>query len=91
MLVSRGRIAVAVWIAWEHSEAYPMEVALLERLAGQEAADALRAPFVLGDRGKLSTLFGDPGCTSVTASPAESPFRWCALNSLTKRQIPLDF
>lgn len=45
-----GRLAVAVWERLENSEAYPIEVALLERLAGKAAADALRAPFVLGDK-----------------------------------------
>jgi len=60
-----GRTAVAVWESLENSEAYPIEVALLERLAGQPAADALRAPFVLGDKAALTKMFRDAGFASV--------------------------
>jgi hypothetical protein len=44
--------------------AYASEVALLERMAGQQAADALRAPFVLGDRNELAALFAEAGMTA---------------------------
>jgi hypothetical protein len=40
-------------------------VALLEQVAGRRAADALRAPFVLGDRNELARLFEDAGTASV--------------------------
>ncbi len=60
-----GRVAVAVWESLENSQAYPEEVALLDRLAGKPAADALRAPFVLGDRRKLAALFQDAGASSI--------------------------
>lgn len=43
-----GRIVVAVWDALENQSAYSIEVAILDELAGKEAGDALRAPFVLG-------------------------------------------
>ena len=65
VLVPGGRMAVAVWESLENSEAYPDEVALLEQLAGQEAADALKAPFVLGDRAELTALFETAGVQSV--------------------------
>jgi SAM-dependent methyltransferase len=56
-----GRLAVAVWDSLDHTPAYAAEVALLERVAGRAAADALRAPFVLGDRQVLTALFADAG------------------------------
>ena len=40
--VGAGRLAVAVWDALETMPAYAAEVALLERLAGWPAAEALR-------------------------------------------------
>jgi SAM-dependent methyltransferase len=40
-----GRLAVAVWDSLENSKAYPIEVELLQRLAGEAAADALTALF----------------------------------------------
>ncbi len=53
VLVPGGRFAVAVWDAIETMPAYADEVALLERFAGSVAADALRAPFALGERERL--------------------------------------
>ena len=60
-----GRVAVAVWDALERSPAYAAEVALLEEVAGRPAADALRAPFVLGDPAELAGLFETAGATSI--------------------------
>jgi len=66
-----GRLALAVWGSLESAPAYAAEVALLERVAGRRAADALRAPFALGNAGELAQLFasaGMPGATITTES-----------------------
>jgi len=65
VLRPEGCLAVAVWDSLDKIPAYAAEVALLERLAGRRAADALRAPFVLGNRHDLVTLFADAGVASV--------------------------
>jgi len=65
VLVPGGRLAFAVWDSLDNIPAYASEVALLERVAGRRAADALRAPFVLGDRKSLAMLFEDAGVASV--------------------------
>lgn len=65
VLAPGGTLAVAVWALLEDSEAYPIEVEILERLAGPAAADALRAPFALGDPDGLTALFEDAGLESV--------------------------
>jgi len=65
VLTPEGCLAVAVWDLLDHIPAYAAEVALVERLAGRQAADALRAPFVLGDRQELMTLFAAAGVASV--------------------------
>ena len=65
VLTSNGRLAVAVWDSFENIPAYAAEVELLQRTAGQQAADALRAPFVLGDRDALSRMFSEAGVRSV--------------------------
>ena len=57
VLKRSGRFAIAVWDSLDNIPAFAAEVALLERIAGHEAADALRAPFQLGDRKALQTLF----------------------------------
>lgn len=63
-----GRLAVAVWDALENQPAYDLEVKLLEEMAGAEAADALRAPFVLGDPTELAGIFEAAGAENVTVS-----------------------
>jgi SAM-dependent methyltransferase len=56
-----GHIAIAVWDALERTPGYADMVALLQRLFGDAHADALRAPFVLGDRKILLELFEEAG------------------------------
>lgn len=68
VLKPNGRMVVAVWDAVERIPAYAAEIGLLERLAGRRAADALRAPFVLGDQALLAEAFNNAGVGSVTIS-----------------------
>jgi len=56
VLVGGGHLAVAVWDSLDNMPAFADEVALLDRSAGSEAANALRAPFVLGDTNGLTEL-----------------------------------
>ena len=65
VITSRGRLAVAVWDSLQNIPAYALAVELLERTVGQPAADALRAPFVLGDTLELSELFSEGGAKSI--------------------------
>jgi SAM-dependent methyltransferase len=60
-----GRLAVAVWDSLERNPAYAAEVTLLDRVGGRPAGDALRAPFVLGDRRELASLLADAGLASA--------------------------
>ena len=65
VLKPNGLLVVAVWDTVQHIPAYAAEIVLLERVAGTHAADALRAPFVLGDRERLAETFNDAGAKSV--------------------------
>jgi ubiquinone/menaquinone biosynthesis C-methylase UbiE len=65
-----GRLAVAVWDALDNSPGYAAMVALLRRLFGDRAADALRAPFALGDAARLRALFGEAG---IAATEVRTP------------------
>ena len=56
-----GRLAIAVWDGLASMPAFAAEVALFQRVAGQRAADALRGPFVLGDRSALACAAADGG------------------------------
>lgn len=48
-----GHVALAVWAPIEHSPGYAALAALVERLFGTDAADAIRAPFADGDATRL--------------------------------------
>ncbi len=62
-----GRIAVAVWDRLDNNRGYARLAALVERLFGSAAADAIRVPFQLGDRdvlaGLATTALSDPVVT----------------------------
>lgn len=65
VLTRGGRLAIAVWDSLQNIPAYAAAVELLQRTAGEQAADALRAPFVLGDRNELNKLFSGVAVNSV--------------------------
>jgi len=69
-------VTVAVWDSLENSQAYPLAVALLERRAGREAAQALQAPFVLGETNALRALFEkiSPDSISITTHIGKARF-----------------
>jgi len=82
-----GRLAVAVWDSLEHTPAYAAEVALLERVAGTAAADALRAPFVLGDPALLSALFTDAGVRDVAVERVEGKGRFPGVRAMVEADL----
>jgi len=59
VLAPGGRLAVAVWADLAHTQGYAAMTALLHRLFGATVADALRAPFVLGDPKAFVALFDE--------------------------------
>jgi SAM-dependent methyltransferase len=82
-----GRLAVAVWDSVEHMPAFAAETALLEELVGTRAADALRAPFVLGDPKQLVALFEAAGAGSVTAATRKGSARFPSIRSLVEADL----
>jgi ubiquinone/menaquinone biosynthesis C-methylase UbiE len=56
-----GRVAVAVWDALERTPGYAAMTAVLQRLFGERVADALRAPYALGDPEALTALATEAG------------------------------
>ena len=82
-----GRAAVAVWESLENSEAYLVEVDLLERLSGTAAADALRAPFVLGDKAELTALFENAGFTSVEITTRHGTARFPSIRTMVEADL----
>ena len=82
-----GKLAVAVWDSLENSGAYPVEVALLERLAGPAAANALRAPFALGNKDALAALFEDAGAASVRVETHNGTARFPSIRTMVEADL----
>lgn len=87
VLVPGGRLAVAVWGPLESSPGYLDEVTLLERLAGKEAADAVRAPFVLGNRQALASTFTDAGVASVRVTTHQGSARFPSVQAMVEADL----
>lgn len=62
-------------------------VALLERVAGQRAADALRAPFVLGDRNELATLFASAGMPSAAITTHQGTAQFPSIRAMVEAEL----
>jgi ubiquinone/menaquinone biosynthesis C-methylase UbiE len=87
VLVPGGHLAVAVWDSLDNTPAYAAEVALLERVAGRRAVDALRAPFVLGDPQELATLFASAGVAAVAITTQHGTAKFPSLRSMVEADL----
>lgn len=76
-----GHLAVAVWDSLENTPGYAAITGLLERLFGDEVADAMQAPFVLGDIQILQSLFADAGVADVQIATREGTARFPSISS----------
>lgn len=82
-----GRVAVAVWETLDRSEVYPLTVDLLRRRAGDAAADALRAPFVLGNTDELRSLFEEAGVARVAIDTQHGTARFPSVRSMVEADL----
>jgi len=87
VLVPGGRLAVAVWASLADTPAYEAEVALVERLAGQAAGDALRAPFVLGDPERLAELCAAAGITGARVALRPGRGRFPSIRTMVEVDV----
>jgi len=82
-----GRVGVAVWDSLENIPAYAAEVALVQRIAGQRAADALRAPFALGDAAEVIALFTAAGASRVSATRHLGTAKFPTVRSMVEADV----
>jgi SAM-dependent methyltransferase len=87
VLAPGGRLAVAVWDSLDSMPAYASEVALLNRTAGRPAADALRAPFVLGNRKHLAQLFSEAGMASAEISTHHGTAQFPSVRTMVEADL----
>lgn len=82
-----GRLSVAVWDRLENHPGYAREVELLERTAGRAAADALRAPFVMGEPAELRTMFEDAGVESIEVRSRTGTARFPSVRTMVEADL----
>jgi len=82
-----GHLAVAVWDGLDNTPAYAALVALLERLAGPRAADALRAPFALGSPEDLAALFSRAGVAGLTIATHRGKARFPSAEAMVEAEL----
>lgn len=76
-----GRLAIAVWDSLDNTPGYAAVTNLLQRLFGDQAADALRAPYSLGDKRVLRALFQNVGLDDVRIKTDRGTARFPSVQS----------
>ena len=88
VLKAGGRLVVAVWASLDRAPAYAAaEVALLERVVGTQAAEALRAPFALGDPDDLSRLIASAGIREATITTEVGVARFSSIRFMVEADL----
>lgn len=87
VLAPGGRLVIAVWDSLDNNPAYARSVALLEQTAGRRAADALRAPFVLGQREALAALVAQGGVSSAEITTHQGTARFASLRAMVEADL----
>jgi SAM-dependent methyltransferase len=87
VLLPGGRLTVAVWDCLDNIPVYASEAALLERMAGRQAADAVRAPFVLGNRKDLAALFSAAGMAGVDIATHRGTAQFPSIRTMVEADL----
>jgi hypothetical protein len=87
VLVPGGSLGDAVWDRLDNSAAYPIEVELLVRIAGERGADALRLSFVLGDTKELTKLSERAGVASVSIATRSGTALFPSIRSMVEADL----
>ena len=75
-----GHLAIAVWDSLDHTPGYAAMVSLLGRLFGEQAANGLRAPYILGDTQELQALMTAAGILSAHISTQQGTARFPSID-----------
>jgi ubiquinone/menaquinone biosynthesis C-methylase UbiE len=81
-----GRLAVAVCDAVENSPGYAAFALLLDRLFGREVGDAFRAPFSLGDAGRLHEICREVGIEDAEVVQRNEKVRFNSIDALVSTE-----
>jgi SAM-dependent methyltransferase len=81
-----GRLVVAVCDAVENSPGYCAFAQLLDRLFGQEVGDGFRAPFSLGDAGRLYEICDEAGLAGAEVVQRNGKVRFESIDALVSTE-----
>ncbi|MEM7123952.1 MAG: methyltransferase domain-containing protein [Pseudomonadota bacterium] len=82
-----GRLVVAVWDSLERSPGYRAVAALLQRLFGTSIADAMRAPFTLGETADVCQLFDKAGIAEVSVETVTGTANFTSIDAWVHTDI----
>ena len=80
------RLAVAVCDAVEKSPGYCAFALLLDQLFGREVGDTFRAPFRLGDPGRLRAICGEAGIADADVVQRNAKVRFPSIDALVSAE-----
>lgn len=86
VLKPNGRLAVAVCDAVENSPGYGAFALLLDRLFGKDVGDAFRAPFCLGDAGRLHEICNEAGLAGTEVVRRNGNVRFKSIDALVSTE-----
>ena len=76
-----GCLAVAVWDTLNKTPGYAVVAEILEDLFGQEVANSIQAPYNLGDKQKLASIFAEAGIENITIQTITGQARFSSIDS----------
>ncbi|RYH05848.1 class I SAM-dependent methyltransferase [Tropicimonas sp. IMCC6043] len=82
-----GRIALSVWDHEANTPGYAGMIALIDEMFGFDAADALRAPFILGDTERLRGLLGEGGMADAALSTVSGTARFDSIHEWVRMDV----
>jgi SAM-dependent methyltransferase len=86
VLKPNGRLAVAVCDAVDNSPGYGTFALLLDRLFGKEVGDAFRAPFSLGNAGRLHETCNEAGIADAEVVRRNGKVRFKSIDALVSTE-----
>lgn len=76
-----GTLAVAVWDTLDNTPGYAVVTEILDELFGAEAARSIEAPYALGDKQRLTSLFAEAGLDDITIQTITGQVRFSSIES----------
>ena len=84
VLAPRGRLAIAVWMAYERAEGDVVLAEITRRLIGDDAAESFKAPYLLGDKDEFLSLFHSAGIADARLETREGSCSFSSIDELVR-------